>query len=884
MSEYNELNWKVIESYFKNDHLGKLVRHQLESYNHFIDEDLINTINMFNPVVIHSENDKDPETGLYKLEIIIKFTNFQMYRPEIHENNGATKIMFPQEARLRNFTYASTMTLDLNMEIKVRYGEKLQQVETHFKKLPKIHIGKMPIMLKSKICVLNQYKHLHTDLVGECRFDPGGYFIISGSEKTILAQERASENNVMCFNIKKNNNKWSWLAEIKSIPKNKCISPKQINMMISAKNNGNGHTIYIQIPRIKQPIPLFILFRALGILSDQDICKYILLNIEESQKTNIIYSLKASIMEASNYMSKEECIKYIVSYAMFTPINMDKEEGYKMKYDFTINVLENDLFPHCDTFQQKLYFLGYMANKLVQTSLGWRKPSDRDSYQNKRLDLAGVLLNNLFRNYFNKLVKDMTKQIIREINNGSWKSTFNYTSIINNTNVYKIIKSTTIENGIKRALATGDFGIKNTNSNKSGVAQVLSRLTYISSLSHLRRVNTPIDKSGKLIPPRKLHNTQWGFICLAESPEGAGVGVVKNLGYMTHITIRSNIDTIYNVLKDKYIAIETQSPNELYGQVKLIVNGNWIGIIPSNDVLSTYNYLKECKYSGKINIFTSIVFNYKDKEIVICNDAGRLTRPVYKISKGKTLMKETLINDINSKKVNWNDMLINSDYGESVIEYIDPDEQNSSYIATSQIKLEPNISHTHCEIHSSSIFGLLASCIPFPEHNQSPRNTYQCAQGKQAMGMYVSNFRSRMDKTAYVQTYTTRPLVDTRIMNIMNLHKIPSGCMVIVAIGVYGGYNQEDSIIFNKSSLDRGLFSATLYHTEKDEDKKIQTSETQVYVIVFSDRTHEMLTPNQMMNKLFEGHQVRKDPKYDFIESELAAKGGHSPIFIPDET
>ena len=180
-------------------------------------------------------------------------------------------------------------------------------------------------------------------------------------------------------------------------------------------------------------------------------------------------------------MSEEECIKYIVNYAMFTPINMDKEEGYKMKYDFTINVLENDLFPHCDTFQQKLYFLGYMANKLVQTSLGWRKPSDRDSYQNKRLDLAGVLLNNLFRNYFNKLVKDMTKQFIREINNGSLKSTFNYTSIINNTNVYKIIKSTTIENGIKRALATGDFGIKNTNSNKVGVAQVLNRLTYIIS-------------------------------------------------------------------------------------------------------------------------------------------------------------------------------------------------------------------------------------------------------------------------------------------------------------------------------------------------------------------------------------------------------------------
>jgi DNA-directed RNA polymerase II subunit RPB2 len=827
MDEYNEVNWKVIESYFKNDHLGKLVRHQLESYNHFIDEDLINTINMFNPVTIRSENDKDEKTGLYKLEITITFSNFQMYRPEIHENNGATKIMFPQEARLRNFTYASTMTLDLNMEIKVRYGENLQQVETHFKKLPKIHIGKMPIMLKSKICVLTQYKHLHTDLVGECRFDPGGYFIISGSEKTILAQERACENKVMCFNIKKNNNKWSWLAEIKSIPKDKCISPKQINMMIAAKSNGTGHSIYIQIPRIKQPIPLFILFRALGVMSDKEICEYILLNINEGRKTNLIYSLKASIMEASKCITQEDAIKYIVNYAMFTPINMDKEEGYKMKYNFTTNVLENDLFPHCDSLKQRLYFLGYMTNQLIQTSLGWKKCSDRDSYKNKRLDLAGVLLNNLFRNYFNKLVKDMTKQIIREINNGSWKSTYNYTNIINNTNVYKIIKSTTIENGIKRALATGDFGIKNTNSNKSGVAQVLSRLTYISSLSHLRRVNTPIDKSGKLIPPRKLHNTQWGFICLAESPEGAGVGVVKNLGYMTHITIRSNIDTIYNVLKDKYVPIETKTPIELHGEVKLMVNGNWIGIIEREKVIDTYDYLKQCKYNGKINIFTSVVFDYKNKEIQICNDAGRLTRPVYKVKKGKTLLEKNskLVDDINSKKVDWNDMLINSDYGESVIEYVDPAEQNASYIATSQIKLETSKTHTHCEIHSSSIFGLLASCIPFPEHNQSPRNTYQCAQGKQAMGMYVSNFRTRMDKTAYVQTYTTRPLVDTRIMNIMNLHKIPSGCMVIVAIGVYGGYNQEDSIIFNKSSLDRGLFSATLYHTEKDEDKKIQGDE-----------------------------------------------------------
>ena len=194
---------------------------------------------------------KDEETGLYSLEIIITFSNFQIYRPQIHENNGATKIMFPQEARLRNFTYASAMTLDINIQIIKRTGENLEHIETMYEKLPKIHIGKIPIMLKSSICVLKQYNHLDPKITGECRFDGGGYFIINGSEKTCLGQERAAENNIMCFNVKKNNNKWSWLAEIKSIPDDKCISPKQINITIATRNNGSGHAIYIHIPRIK---------------------------------------------------------------------------------------------------------------------------------------------------------------------------------------------------------------------------------------------------------------------------------------------------------------------------------------------------------------------------------------------------------------------------------------------------------------------------------------------------------------------------------------------------------------------------------------------------------------------------------------------------------
>ena len=821
--QYIETPWHIIESYFRGQHLERLVRHQLESYNNFVGYQISKTIEMFNPVKIVSEQDYDANSKKYSLEIFVTFENFQIYRPQIHENNGAIRLMFPQEARLRNFTYASSMTLDVNIKYVVRTGKELENTQIFYKTLPGIHIGKLPIMLKSNICVLNQYKHFENTQTGECKFDAGGYFIINGSEKTVLGQERAAENRVYCFNVSKNNTKYTWIAEIKSVPDFKCISPKQINMMISSKNNGFGNPIFLQIPRIKQPIPLFIVFRALGVISDKEICEKILLEISHNENKKMLEALQASIIDANKYLSKEDCIKYITGFAMYTPINMDRETGARKKMEFTIDILNNDLFPHCHTMIQKIYFLGYMTNKLLQANFEMIKQDDRDSFVNKRIDLTGTLLNNLFRNYFNKLVKDMEKQVIREINTGSWKSKDDYENIINFTNICKIIKSTTIENGLKRALATGDFGIKHTNSNKVGVAQVLNRLTYVSSLSHARRISTPTDKSGKLIPPRKLHNTSWGMLCPAETPEGQSVGIVKNLSYMAHITIHSNSLSLYDYIMPNIINIsDINLSNELYSKVKVFINGSWVGI--TNEAEELYISLKEKKYKGIINIYTSIIFDYRNKELRVCNDGGRIMRPLLRVKNGNVLITNTMMNKLKQSEINWDDLLIGYDNSDSLIEYIDSDEQSWSMIATKPKDLiqkgDRTYKYTHCEIHPSTIFGVLASCIPFPEHNQSPRNCYQCAQGKQAMGVYVTNYENRMDKTAYVLNYPSRPLVDTRVMNLIQLNKIPSGTNVIVAIMTHTGYNQEDSLLFNKASIDRGLFVTTIYHTEKDEDKK----------------------------------------------------------------
>ena len=259
-NKYIEQPWDIINAYFDGKHLEQMVRHQLESYNDFVIHQIPKTISMFNTVHIRSEKCLDEASGKYNLEMFVTFENFSIYRPQIHENTGAIKLMFPQEARLRNFTYASNMTIDMNIKYVVRSGPNLASEETFYKSLPKIQIGKLPIMLKSTLCVLRQYSHVPTAVTGECSLDAGGYFIINGSEKTVLGQERAAENLVRCFNTEKNNTKWTWTAEIKSVPDFKCISPKQISMYISSKNNGFGNALYIQIPRIKQPIPLFTVF------------------------------------------------------------------------------------------------------------------------------------------------------------------------------------------------------------------------------------------------------------------------------------------------------------------------------------------------------------------------------------------------------------------------------------------------------------------------------------------------------------------------------------------------------------------------------------------------------------------------------------------------
>ena len=858
----NVLNHQhILNTYFKQSEGRQIIAHQIESFNDFLETQVPLIVRQGNPIVVRGS----PETPLagprsalasatglstsaanallthdkviasnaitavgatHEYEVKMEFQNISIRKPTIFENNGSVQPMMPNDARLRNLTYAAPLYVDV--KVTTTY---IDNTSTEVKKgnvsktrvFPNVHLGKIPVMVGSNYCLLKDQRYLHPSKVGECAEDPGGYFIVQGGERVIISQERMSENRPFVFRNNRNTAKEMEVIEVKSIgPTNEQVPKSNTIKIVYHPKNPLILLLKACVPRIKTDIPLFVLFRALGLQKDKDIIDLIL-GPGGDPAFDAIFD--ESMQESCGIKTVADGLGWLAQHINTWSIKNQKPVVVQ-------DILSEELFPHiggADKNYDKACLLAHMTRKVLWVAFNRIPNDDRDGYPNKRVDLPGFLLANLFRTYFStKMVKDIKASLGKEIHSGSWKATGSFEDIVNVSNIYKIIKSTIIDVGLRSSLATGNFGsAKLGGPTKIGVSQVLNRLNFISSISHLRRCSTPIEKTGKLIPPRKLHNSQWGFICPAETPEGHSVGVVKNMATTTSVSIASNPFVVREFIKDTNLmmSLYDTSASEKYTGTRIFLNGVWIGVVSTENTLNFMDHLRKAKRAGMIHIHTSIQWKMALREVWLSTEAGRLLRPVYYAPALREILKDVELQKEIMALQGWDQMLLwESPSGKHLFEYIDPGETDYCYIAMTLKDVVEKTDTTHCEIHPSVMLGTLASNIPFPDHNQSPRNSYQAAMGKQAMGVYALNYKERFDAMAHILCYPQVPLVSPFMSKFYGGDTMMSGQNIIVAIMTYSGYNQEDSIMINRGALDRGLFRSIFYRTYKDEEKKNQSS------------------------------------------------------------
>lgn len=813
--------WAVISAYFEEK---GLVRQQLDSFDEFIQNTMQELVDdsgdiRVSPEVQHfigydEEGYEEQVESASKKVFEIQFGQVYLSKPTCVEKDGTVTNMFPHEARLRNLTYAAPLYVDVRMnEYRVKEetnaldpNENLgDAVTTEVAK--KEFLGYVPIMLRSLFCVLSDKDDAALADLGECIYDQGGYFVINGSEKVIVAQERMCNNHVYAFR-KKQPSKFSWVIETRSQVENSTRPTSTLYIQMYQKGGRGsieGNQIRSTLPYIRTDIPVVVIFRALGYVADRDIIEHVVYDLTDGEMMDLF---RPSLEESFVIQIQEVALDFIGRRGSARDVTKDERIQYAR------GILQKEMLPHVGVEQhceaKKGFFLGYAVHKLLMCKLGRAEEDDRDHFGKKRLDLAGPLLGGLFRMLFRKLTKDVKRHLQRCLDEGKL------------FNIGAAIKSNHITDGLKYSLATGNWGDKGT-AVKAGVSQVLNRLTYASTLSHLRRMNTPLARTGKQAKPRQLHNTHWGMVCPAETPEGQAVGLVKNLALMAYITTGTAQVPVMEFLEE----FSTENLTDILPSViaeaatcKIFVNGNWVGI--HRDPKNLVDTFRSLRRMIDIDAEVSIVRDIGESEVRIYTDAGRICRPLFVVNEQRLAIQKHHIYQLQGvtsvgKNLTWADLLM-----EGLVEYIDTEEEETCMIAMEPKDLESDSyssTYTHCEIHPSMILGICASIIPFPDHNQSPRNTYQSAMGKQAMGIYSSNYQVRMDTMAHVLHYPQKPLCTTRAMEFLHFRELPSGVNCVVGIMVYTGYNQEDSLILNQSAIDRGLFRSSYYRCYADQEK-----------------------------------------------------------------
>ena len=842
----------IIDTYFKTT-AYPYTRHHINSYDQFLNKDVVSIIQSNNPILILKDLiDETDNTYRYRVEIFVggeTGTEIEIGTPTLSLNAGRDiRIMFPNEARLRNLTYASSVFV--NLLVKINYTEielpskrkKTVELVIPPDTFQRVEFFKIPIMLHSKYCILHRKPKEFLYQAGECPYDNGGYFIIDGSEKILISRQEQAFNTLYVTTQERD-------PKIKVYATIICLNQasrqtKRVSFAVVRKDD----SIQVQLPFVRKPIPIFTLFRVLGFQSDEEIIQMIFPEFgSDDTRSKILYSkLQPSIIDAFPFFTTVSAIQYIKTLT----------KGFSEAH--VVDIIRNQTFTHMSnepTIQGS--FLGDCVRKILLVNEGFEKSTDKDDTRNQRCLVSGFLVQELFNNVFKKWKKAVSLSIDEEYNYN--KATLykgsNFKNIFRPGNVSKIFHPEIITEGLMRGFK-GKWG-SGLGEEKTGVLQPLSRLSYCDFMSHCRRVILNFDTTMKMPAPRQLHTSQYGYFCTSETPTGGSIGITKNMTIMAAISTASETITFIKWLKTRgnVIMAENMIQEQMFMFIPVYLNGGKFGYTETPDLLSSV--LKLFKRSGCLPYSVSSVFSIHDRVVYIYMDDGRPLRPLlwidktgngYSVEKIKKMetwrdfvmgtLPERLAVDLDNTEF-YDPLLTATDIPTlatylsaltphtGIIEYIDPYEQNESYIVNYPEHIRKGET-THVEIHPSTILSMMTSMIPFPHHNQSPRNQLSCSQSKQGISVYATNWRNRFDNSAHVLCYGEMPISRSMYTNYLAEGKIPYGMNCILAIGCWMGYNQEDGIVINGDALQRGMFRTIGFRSYQafEEDDQMTKSKT----------------------------------------------------------
>ena len=873
----------LINTYFK-DTTNPMTRHQLDSYNYFLSTKIPNFIREYNSksiLIIQLDREEDRKISIF---IGGRDGSKIKYVPPADEGNAA---LLPHMCRLNNTTYM----IELRADIVVDYTIGSEVITNTF---TDVLIARIPLMLKSSLCYLSTMSPEQLYEAGECKFELGGYFIIGGGEKVLLTQESQGANMFYASKRKvkaeqeslltsrtevgeaagevegaTKDDRDEYIAAVRSVNESGSNGPFSHFLIIPPKNVKPNDTrkiaktidyadfttkrlALITLPGFKNAVPLFSVFKALGITTHQDIYNIILFGISEEQKL----------------MYDEIFMELIISHEKYVQKELDREEKKDQDADMlalkkqtrvgtqsaVYMNLYNDMFPHCEKFEddtsasfyrRKAYLLGMMTRMALDVALEITPKTDREHYRFKRLEASGELMfaefRRIYKDTMNTMKRLLDERVFYERENYSGRKIAN----VIRGNMYDYWKSYFFISEFEKSFK----GLWN---KTAGVSQELMRFSYLGTIAHLRRVNVDVDKDTKVLDIRRIHGSSWGLLCPCDNPDGREVGLIKSLSLFSQLSTAFPSSEIRKlVFAFKYfiplVKINPASWNPRWTKVTL--NSDILGAF--TDKTDDFHYeVMEKRRSRQIQKDVSFRWDKFLNEYIISADAGRPIRPLYR--EGTTADKV-------KRLTTWKKM------DTDIIDYIDADETEGLLIMMDSFS--PNFLS---EIHGSFIFSASASVTPNADHNQNVRDFFACQQLKQAASWYNTAFNKRYDTLATWLNSAEQPLSQTWT------YRHITGCIgygqnPIVALMIYSGYNQEDSIILNKTSLNRGLFHTTYYHSYDFAEE----------IISFAEQTHTDFG-NVATNAKYRETVIRKQNViYDFLDDDGIIKVG-SPV--TDET